>query len=204
MSTARTRPPLARPPIVQAGAAVLRGAAFPVPPEEIESPEFQSLVDRMIATMRAAPGVGLAAPQVGVQKRVFVMEDREELMARLTPEQRALREREPLPLTVVVNPELEVVGEERALFFEGCLSVAGYMALVERAREVVVRGQDRRGEPLVFRGRGWPARIAQHEFDHLGGTLYVDRMLTRSFCANEHAAALLALPVAEARRLLGA
>jgi peptide deformylase len=79
---------------------------------------------------------------------------------------------------------LVVHGEAKATFFEGCLSVPGYMALVERALEVEVTGSDERGAPVSWRVSGWPARILQHEVDHLAGTLYVDRMIARTFAAN--------------------
>jgi peptide deformylase len=170
------------PPIVQAGDPVLRRLAAPVDPKQIGGAAFRELVEQMIGAMREAPGVGLAAPQIGVPLRVLVVEDTEELMAALSPEARALRGRRHLPLTVVINPELEVVGLRRATFFEGCLSVRGYAAIVERAHEVIVRGLDGEGRPLVWQVEGWPARILQHEVDHLDGTLYVDRMLTRSLC----------------------
>lgn len=168
-------------PIVQVGAPVLRSPAQDVPLERIGTPEFQALVLRMVRAMREAPGVGLAAPQIGVPWRVLVLEDREELMASLTPEERAERERVPVPLRVFVNPTLTPVGDERVTFFEGCLSVAGFAGLVERWREVEISGLDAQGLPVTWRVRGWPARILQHEVDHLAGTVYVDRMHTRSF-----------------------
>ena len=168
-------------PIVQTGAPVLRSPAQDVPPERIGTPEFQALLTRMVATMRAAPGVGLAAPQIGVPWRVLVLEDREELMASLTPEERAERERQPVPVRVFINPTLTPIGEEKVTFFEGCLSVAGFAGLVERFHEVEVTGLDGQGQSQTWRVKGWPARILQHEVDHLGGTLYIDRMITRSF-----------------------
>ena len=168
-------------PIVQVGAPVLRSPAQDVPPERIPTPEFQALLTRMVATMRAAPGVGLAAPQIGVPWRVLVLEDREELMASLTPAERAERERVPVPVRVFINPTLTPVGEDKVTFFEGCLSVAGFAGLVERFHEVEVTGLDEQGQPQTWRVTGWPARILQHEVDHLGGTLYIDRMITRSF-----------------------
>ncbi|HEU4533575.1 MAG TPA: peptide deformylase, partial [Polyangiaceae bacterium] len=139
------------PPIVQAGDPVLRRPAAPVDPERIHTAAFRELVAQMVGAMRAAPGVGLAAPQIGVPLRVLVVEDLEERMASLSPEARAERGRVAVPLAVVVNPELEVVGARRATFFEGCLSVRGYAALVERAHEVVVRGLDGDGRPLTWR-----------------------------------------------------
>ncbi|MBX7101104.1 MAG: peptide deformylase [Myxococcaceae bacterium] len=168
-------------PIVQSGHPVLRQRAADVPPEEIRTPEFQALVARMVAAMRAAPGVGLAAPQLGVPKRVFVVEDPAALQASLTPVERSERERAPLPLRVLVNPTVTPVGDEKVTFWEGCLSVSGYSALVARFREVEVSALDEHGAPFTWRVRGWPARILQHESDHLDGTLYVDRMVSRSF-----------------------
>jgi peptide deformylase len=172
------------PKIVQAGHPVLRDAAKRVPEEMFGSAELASLARTMVEVMRAAPGVGLAAPQIGVALRVVVMEDVSSTMARLSEVERAERGRVELPLTVLVNPELFPTGDRRATFFEGCLSVGGYMALVERHLDVDLRGLDLDGKKVELRLSGWPARIAQHELDHLEGTLYVDRMLTRSLCDN--------------------
>ncbi len=163
---------------------MLRAAAEAVDPSAIPTKEIEVLVRRMVDAMRKAPGVGLAAPQIGVGLAVIVLEDGDKLMGRLSPEERAARGRVPWPLTVLFNPELTVVGEGRATFFEGCLSVEGWSALVERALEVEVRGLDAHGEPVVHRASGWPARIFQHEVDHLRGTLYIDRMMSRTFGTN--------------------
>jgi peptide deformylase len=182
----------------------LRSRAAEVPAERIATDDFQKLVRRMIDTMRKAPGVGLAAPQIGVGERVVVLEDREALLARLTPAERAERLREPFEIRVIVNPVLTVLGDERATFFEGCLSVSGFAALVERALEVEVSGLDEKGKPLSWRVRGWPARILQHEVDHLDGTLYIDRMQSRSFGTNEHVKELYGgKPIGEVQRLIG-
>lgn len=191
-------------PIVQTGHPVLRQRAEDVAPERIGTPEFQALVQRMVEAMRAAPGVGLAAPQLGVPLRVFVLEDREELMTSLTAQERDERERRPVPLRVVINPTLAPIGEKKVTFFEGCLSVSGYAGLVERFHEVEVSGLDEHGAPQRFRTSGWPARILQHESDHLDGTLYIDRMRTRSFGTLEQVKARFGgRPIAEVLRLLG-
>lgn len=192
-------------PIVQAGDPVLRRRAGEVPPEVITTAEFQDLVATMVVTMRAAPGVGLAAPQLGIPWRLIVLEDREELLAALGDEERRDRERAPFPVRVLVNPILRLVGDEKRTFFEGCLSVHGYAGLVERCRTVEVAALDKHGAPISFEISGWPARILQHEVDHLDGTLYVDRMLTRSFSTVEQARTFFAgKSVIEVRRLLGA
>jgi peptide deformylase len=192
------------PDIVQIGKPVLRSRATEVPKEKLGTKEMDELVAKMIATMRAAPGVGLAAPQIGVSLRVIVLEDRPELMAKLTDVERRERERVAFGPRVFVNPVVVPVGEERAMFFEGCLSVRGYVGLVDRAAEVEVTGTDEKGTPQTWRVHGWPARILQHELDHLDGTLYVDRMVTRSFANADHAKELYAgKPIAEVKKMLG-
>ena len=203
-----THPPMnpspALPLIVQAGAPVLRARAEEVPAEKIPTPEFQELVRTMIATMRAAPGVGLAAPQIGIPGRVIVLEDRDELVKNLTADERRERERAPFDTRVFVNPVLRLIGEDHAMFFEGCLSVKGYVGLVERSREVEVTGTDEHGAARTWHVTGWPARILQHEVDHLDGTLYIDRMKTRSFVTADQAKALYAgKSIADVRKLLG-
>jgi len=191
-------------PIVQAGAPGLRARSQEVPQEKLGTKELSDLVQKMIATMRAAPGVGLAAPQIGVPWRVIVLEDREELQAKLTPDEKRERERIAFPTKVFVNPVLKIVGDEKAMFFEGCLSVKGWAAMVERGLEVEVEGLDERGTPQQWRVRGWPARILQHEVDHLDGKLYVDRMVSRSFSTQDQAKELYGgKPIAEIKRMLG-
>ena len=195
---------MSKPRIVQAGSPVLRATAAPVARDQITSRETRALVKKMVETMRQAPGVGLAAPQIGVSLQVIVLEDDSSRMARLTKEQREERGRAPFPLTVLFNPELRTIGEGRATYFEGCLSVAGYMALVERDVAVEVTGFDEKGDPLRWEARGWPARILQHEVDHLGGMLYVDRMISRTLsCNDEMGARWLSAPVAEVKKVFG-
>ena len=179
--------------IVQAGTAVLRRRASDVDASVFGTPSWSRLVETMVETMRAAPGVGLAAPQIGVPWRVFVAEDLAERIAVLSPENRAARGRVPLPLVVVVNPTL-TLGDGHATFYEGCLSVRGYGALVRRAADVEVTGLDAVGQPIALRLSGWPARIVQHEIDHLDGTLYVDRMVSRSLASEGELGRLASLP----------
>jgi len=172
--------------IVQAGEPVLRQKARDLTPEEIGSPEFQRLVALMRDTMRDAPGVGLAAPQVGVGLRLVVIEDRAEYQAAVPPADLAARERVPVAFQVLVNPRLTVEDPTPAEFHEGCLSVTGFTALVARARGVKVEALDEQGRPVTVHATGWYARILQHELDHLDGTLYLDRMETRSFATLEN------------------
>lgn len=182
---------------------MLRALAAPVPAELFGTKKLRDLAATMTEVMRKAPGVGLAAPQIGVGLSLIVLEDGESLMSRLAPEERAARGRVPFPLKVIANPELVTHGAARATFFEGCLSVPGYMALVERDLEVEVRGADEKGDPVQWRVSGWPARILQHEVDHLRGTLYVDRMFTRTLTANAEAQRWISRPADEVKAALG-
>ena len=196
--------PPSLPAIVQTGAPVLRTRATEIPAEQIATAEFQELIELVIATMREAPGVGLAAPQIGLPIRLIVLEDREEQLMKLSEEDRRLRERTPFPTRVFVNPVLTLLGQERVTFFEGCLSVEGFVALVERSREVSVTGLDETGTLKTWQVRGWPARILQHEVDHLNGTLYIDRMLSRSFSIAANATKFYAgKSIAEVREIVG-
>jgi len=170
-------------PIVYAGAPVLRQKARVLSTEELKSRAIAELVDRMRETMRAAPGVGLAAPQIGEPLALAVIEDRAEYQDKLAPEEIARRERQPVPFHVIANPRLTVLEAAPAVFLEGCLSVPGYAAEVPRALAVKVEALDHRGERVVIEARGWHARILQHEIDHLEGTLYIDRMDSRTFVA---------------------
>lgn len=184
-------------PIVDAGDPVLRNPALPVAADKLGTAELRALVESMVETMRDAPGVGLAAPQIGLGLRVIVLEDTEAGMSYLDDHERAERGRVTVPLTAIVNPRLKLVEGAEDTFFEGCLSVPGYSALVPRAREVEVTGLTPDGAPFSWRVSGWPARILQHEFDHLNGTLYVDRMLSRSLCTSEQAGRWVSRPLAE-------
>ena len=166
-------------PIVQAGDPVLRRPAQDVPIDEIASPGVQRLIDAMIATVSGV-GVGLAAPQVGVGLRIAVIEDPPDYHEQIPDDLLAAQGRTPVERYVLINPELAIVDDTPAEWFEGCLSVDGYRAVVPRASGVHVRALDRDGRPFEVGATGWHARILQHEIDHLDGCLYVDRMLTRT------------------------
>jgi peptide deformylase len=190
--------------IVQVGDPVLRRPARSVTATELGTPFVQELIASMRQTMHAAPGVGLAAPQVGESLQVVVMEDGGDALHAMSRARRDELARTTLPYTVLVNPTLEPEGDETEEFFEGCLSLSGFSALVPRWRRVTVRAVDHRGEPLELHLEGWPARIVQHEADHLAGVLYVDRMdprtLTTSANLGRH---WKARPAAQVREALG-
>lgn len=144
--------------ILTEGHPTLRKVAKKVDPKEIHDPLFQQLIDDMFATMYDAPGVGLAAPQINISKRLFVIDVHDD-------------EHEP---AVVINPRLERLGEEVELK-EGCLSVPGMVGEIVRRERAVVTGLDRNGQKVRIEGDGVLAQCLQHEVDHLDGKLYVDR-----------------------------
>ena len=165
-----------------AGEPVLRQTARKLTREEILSPTTQQLIEQMRETMYKAPGVGLAAPQIGLGLQLAVIEDKAEYMKDIPPAILAERERRPVPFHVILNPVLTLDAEPDANFFEGCLSLPGFTALVSRVAKVRVDYLNHKAEPKTIRASGWYARILQHEIDHLHGTLYIDRMDPRSLC----------------------
>ncbi|MGW2282780.1 peptide deformylase [Streptomyces sp. NPDC001770] len=186
-------------PIVAAGDPVLRRVAEPYD-GQLDDALFHRFLAALRGTMHAAPGVGLAAPQVGIPLRVAVLEDR----AVGAPDVLEARGRTPLPFRVLVNPRYEPEGDARAAFFEGCLSVPGWQAVVARHASVRLCAQDGTGKAIDEVFTGWPARIVQHETDHLDGGLYLDVALSRSLSTNEAVVERWSAPTpGEAARELG-
>ncbi|MEU6100558.1 peptide deformylase [Streptomyces flaveolus] len=179
-------------PIVAAGDPVLRRVAEPFD-GQLEPALLTRFVEALRVTMHAAPGVGLAAPQVGVALRIAVIED----PAPVPDEVRVARGRVPQPFRVLLNPRYEPVGAGRAAFYEGCLSVPGWQAVVARHAEVRLVARDEHGRAVDEVFAGWPARIVQHETDHLDGTLYLDRAELRSLASGEAMAGRWAQPTPE-------
>ena len=152
-------------PIVRLGHPSLRTLARTVPADRIGSPEVQQLIDDMVETMLDAHGVGLAAPQVGEELQIFVYQ--------------SAGHSDPaadIPLHVVLNPMISPHERELAYDWEGCLSIPELRGMVPRHPAVRVRGLDRDGRSLDYIARGFEARIVQHEFDHLNGVVFLDRM----------------------------
>jgi peptide deformylase len=152
--------------VARMGNPVLRQVAKPVDPARIRTPEFQAFVDDMIETMYEYDGAGLAAPQVHVSLRVVVLEIHQH------PRYPAAE----LPLTVLVNPEIQFLTEQRIPIWEGCLSIPDLRGQVPRIAHLEVSALDRHGEPQRFEFRDFPAAVIQHECDHLDGVLYIDRV----------------------------
>lgn len=155
--------------IVHLPEPILRRKAKPVTKFD---KDLQTLIDDMIETMREAPGVGLAAPQVNLPMQLAVveyaeMEDEEEEKEDAPPPQKKL--------FVLINPEIVKVSEEKVTGVEGCLSIPGLVGEVERHQAIQVRALNRHGKPVKHKVDGWMARIFQHEIDHLNGVLFTDR-----------------------------
>lgn len=187
------------PPVVQAGHPVLRQHAAPYD-GQLSDGELRQLIDRMREVMHAAPGVGLAAPQLGIPLQLAVLEDQFDT----DPDVAAERERSPLDFFAIVNPRYAAVGDAAAAFYEGCLSVSGLQAVVARHRRVRLDYERPDGAANSAEYTGWQARIVQHETDHLQGILYLDRAEIRSLACNAEYSAHWAGPgIDEARHGLG-
>ena len=130
--------------------------------------KLQTLIDDMIETMREAPGVGLAAPQVGISERLIVVEYYENEKAEEAEDETKKK------VWVMINPEIVKASEEKVMGVEGCLSVPNLVGEVERNEAVQVKALNRRGQPMRVKASGWLARIFQHEIDHLNGVVFTD------------------------------
>ncbi len=185
-------------PIVQLGHPVLRRPALPYE-GQLQADELQALIELMRRVMHHAPGVGLAAPQIGIPLRLAVLED----AYAPDPDVAEARERTPLEFFTIINPRYEPEGAQTASFYEGCLSFEGYQGVVERYRSVRLDYEDEHGQARQRTFSGWPARIVQHETDHLNGIVYVDKAFTRSLSSNGEYPRWAATDIEDARRTLG-
>lgn len=153
--------------VAELGHPVLRRKAAAVDPDEINHPVFQHFIDNMIDTMREYEGVGLAAPQVCVGKRIFCVESDHSERYPGSPN---------VAVYVAINPIVKILDDSPVTLWEGCLSVPEWRAPVERAKKVELQALDRHGKPFKITAQGFHARIVQHEFDHLEGKVYLDRL----------------------------
>ncbi|MFB3854364.1 MAG: peptide deformylase [Vicinamibacterales bacterium] len=155
--------------IARMGHPVLRKTARPLSPSDLRSASVQKLIDDMLETMREARGIGLAAPQVHESLRLFVA-------ALLGPPDEEGKEERELEVVTFVNPEIQAVGREVADDWEGCLSIPDIRGTVSRPRRIRVKGLDREGRRIEYDLRDYAARVMQHEYDHLDGILFLDRV----------------------------
>jgi peptide deformylase len=176
-------------PIIRLGHPALRTPARPIAPELVGGAEIQQLIDDMVDTMHSASGVGLAAPQLGVELQLFIYASE------------GHPERPDIPLRVVVNPMITPHVRELAYDWEGCLSIPDLRGMVPRHLGVRVQGLDRGGRPQDYLASGFEARIVQHEYDHLNGIVFLDRM--RDLRSLSFVAEWQALVAGEERAALG-
>lgn len=176
--------------IYQTGQPVLREKAKVVTKTDLASGKTQELIDHMVETLRDVPGVGLAAPQVGQAKQIFIVEDKAKYHKHVPEAVLNEQDRKPVTLKVLVNPRLVVLETENDMYFEGCLSVEGYVGVVARAKKVKVSALDRSGKPVTYIAAGWFARILQHEMGHLNGELYIDHIQDKSLISTKNFAEL--------------
>jgi peptide deformylase len=155
--------------IARMGHPVLRTRTKPIDPRDIKTPRIQQLIDDMLETMREYQGVGLAAPQVHHDLRLFVAG-----FAASPEEEESGRER--VPLMTLINPEITPIGNAVVEDWEGCLSIPDLRGKVPRAAEIAVKAWDRKGRKVELRAKTFTARVIQHETDHLDGVLFLDRM----------------------------
>jgi peptide deformylase len=170
--------------IVKIGHPALRHGTRMVPQELFDTPALYELIEVMRATL-AVQGVGLAAPQIAVPLRLFVIEDTEERMTHLTPEQRGDRHRHPYPFEAILNPTWRATSPRTVIEQEGCLSIPAFKADVPRYWAIEVEGFLPDGERKRWSVEGWLARIFQHEIDHLDGRLMTDRMLSGTLTSTD-------------------
>ena len=157
--------------IVHIGNPALRQVADPVDIDKISSDEIQGLIDDLIETMRDANGAGLAATQIAVPKRICVIEVNKNPRYSYKPD---------IPLTVLINPEVTFLTDDRINVYEGCLSVPNMRGKVDRCPEILIEGYDRYGQDVSFISKGISAGTFQHELDHLDGLIYTDRITDAS------------------------
>jgi len=153
--------------VIKMGHPNLRNSSQPIPLDQIQLSETQKFIDNLIATMRAEDGAGIAAPQVDILKRIFVME---------VDNNPRYPDKKSFPLTIAINPEIIPLGKEKVESWEGCLSIPNIRGKLMRWATVQLSAYDRNGQHYQKKLTGFAAVVAQHELDHLNGILFIDRM----------------------------
>lgn len=160
---------MAKLPVVKMGNPLLRKRSEEVTLEEIQSEEFQKFIDDLIETMRDEHGAGIAAPQVGVLKRLFAIE---------MEKNPRYPDKESFPLGVAINPTIIAVDSDMQDSWEGCLSIPDIRGKLKRHSKIILNALDRTGKPFAKELSGFASVVTQHELDHLDGVLFIDRMKT--------------------------
>ena len=166
--------------VVQIGDPVLREVAEEVPKDMIKSEEIKNVISSLRNVVDLYNGVGMAAPQIGVPLKIICVQYTNQQMMFHSQEYLASRGVEPIPQRILINPKMTVLDEEILTFRESCCSMHAFSALVPRYKSIQVRAYNENAEPISWTLKNWPARILQHEIDHLDGKLFVDYMNVKS------------------------
>ncbi|XP_066541440.1 peptide deformylase, mitochondrial [Hoplias malabaricus] len=179
----KIKPPPAPPysHVCQVGDPVLRSKAAVVEPGAIRGSEVQQVIKTLVKVMRKLECVGLSAPQIGVPLQIIALEYPQKMLEDSSAASIKARGLVPVPLKIFVNPKLRVLDGQIVTFQEGCESISGYSASVPRYFSVEISALNEHAEPVTWQASGWPARILQHEMDHLNGILYIDQMDSKTF-----------------------
>ncbi|NP_001028902.1 peptide deformylase, mitochondrial [Danio rerio] len=167
--------------VCQVGDPVLRSHAAEVEPGAIQGPEVQKVIKTLVKVMRKLECVGLSAPQIGVPLRILALEYPKKMLEESSTASVEARGLVAVPLMIFINPQLRVLDGRTVIFQEACESISGYSASVPRYVSVEVSGLNEKAEEVSWKASGWPARILQHEMDHLNGVLYIDHMDSKTF-----------------------
>ncbi|XP_011641642.1 peptide deformylase, mitochondrial-like [Pogonomyrmex barbatus] len=167
--------------VCQVGDPVLRDCAMKIEPEIVRMADFQKLIKHLTSVMRTYNAYGLSAPQIGLPWQIFAIECTERNMKGIEETVKKAQEMSIIPMTIFINPELKIIDYTSITFYEGCESIRGFTAAVPRAYEIEITALNASAEQFTWRARGWAARIAQHEYDHLQGKLYIDKMDVKTF-----------------------
>jgi len=161
--------------VVQIGDPILRQACDPIDPKDIKSPQIKNIIKCMKFALKRYDGVGISAPQIGVPAQISIIQLTKSQMNFWTDDQQKQMQMEVIPLKIFINPQLFVLDKSQVTFNEGCSSMHGFSALVPRYKKVKITGLDENGQEVEWVTGGWGARVAQHEFDHLQGKMFIDR-----------------------------
>jgi len=165
---------------VQVGDPVLRVKCDPVSPSDINTEHIQSVITAMKYALKRFDGVGISAPQVGVPLQIMMVQFTTSQLNCWTQDMQQSREMEVIPLKILINPKLKIIDSDQVSHSESCCSMHGFSALVPRCRKVSLTGLDQTGKEVKWSPSGWSARIAQHEYDHLSGKMFVDRAMVET------------------------
>ena len=170
------------PSLLRLGNPVLRNKAKPVTRDMLGTPALNDAIQTLKKYVSDKRAQGLAAPQIGMDLQIAVYQFKKEWLSEIPEELRKEEQFVEIPLSLLINPVVKPISKELSFAEEACFTIPEHSAVVPRFSSINVSTWNEKGDILAFKAVGWKARIIQHEYDHLMGILYVDRMLTRTFC----------------------